>query len=98
MFDEAVEKVGGAFQLTVLLQKRVRELVRGATPLISVDSNMHPIDIALREVMEDKISLKPSGAVEEVIEPESIADEPKAPSEKKEKKKSKDKKKDTVAF
>lgn len=57
MYDRAIEKVGGAFKLTVLIQKRVREIIRGASPLVPVTPEMSPIDIALREVLEDKINL-----------------------------------------
>ena len=32
VIDELEEKVGGRFQLTALLQKRIRELVAGAPP------------------------------------------------------------------
>jgi DNA-directed RNA polymerase subunit omega len=57
MYERAIEKLGGAFKLTVLVQKRVREIIRGASPLVPVTSDMSPIDIALREIMEDKIGL-----------------------------------------
>ena len=57
IYHEAAEKVGGKFKLTVLLQKRVRELVKGGMqPLVTVEPKASPIDIALREVMENKIS------------------------------------------
>lgn len=57
MYERAIEKLGGAFKLTVLVQKRVREIIRGASPLVPVTSDMSPIDIALKEVLEDKIGL-----------------------------------------
>jgi DNA-directed RNA polymerase subunit omega len=56
-YDRAIEKVGGAFRLSVLLQKRVRELVRGARPLVEVVERDSPIDIALREVLQDKVAV-----------------------------------------
>lgn len=55
MFDQAIEKVGSKFKLTVLLQKRVRELVAGAQPLIKVEGQQSPINIALQEVMQDMV-------------------------------------------
>ncbi|HLG42826.1 MAG TPA: DNA-directed RNA polymerase subunit omega [Planctomycetota bacterium] len=57
MYERAIEKMGGAFKLTVLLQKRVREIIRGASPLVPVTPELSPIDIALREILEDKIGL-----------------------------------------
>lgn len=56
-YDRAIEKVGGAFRLSVLLQKRVRELVRGARPLVEMTERDSPIDIALREVLTDKVGI-----------------------------------------
>lgn len=61
-YDKAAAKIGGAFRLTVLLQKRVRELVRGARPLVSSLASDSPVDIALREVLDDKVELVTSGA------------------------------------
>ena len=53
---ELSQKAGGVFKLTVLLQKRVQELIRGAPKLI--DSETHDVlSIALKEVEEGKITL-----------------------------------------
>lgn len=60
----AAEKVGGNFKLCVLLQKRVRQLVGGSPPLVKVTADMSPIDIALDEVIEGKISLSDRFEVE----------------------------------
>lgn len=54
--DQAVEKAGGRFKLSVLLHKRVRELVRGATPLIPIEGKMNPMDIAMREILQEKLA------------------------------------------
>ena len=48
--------VGGRFKLCVLLQKRVHELVKGAPKLVDQNSR-NLIDIALEEVIQNKISL-----------------------------------------
>jgi DNA-directed RNA polymerase subunit omega len=55
---EVIEKVGGRFKLTTLLEKRYRELLFGARPLVDVDSE-DPMDILIAEVVEDKIELVP---------------------------------------
>jgi DNA-directed RNA polymerase subunit K/omega len=59
---EAKKKIGNTFALTVLLQKRCQELVRGAQKLVEVDAKS-PIDIALEEVLQGKIWLgdRPAG-------------------------------------
>lgn len=54
---ELSNKVGGLFKLTVLLQKRIRELVNGAPKLVEMQTDDF-IQIALREVEEEKISLE----------------------------------------
>lgn len=54
---ELSEKTGGVFKLTVLLQKRVQELIRGASKL--VDTPTHDVlAIALQELAEGKITLE----------------------------------------
>ena len=54
--EQIVEKVGGRFKLSTLLQKRIVQLNRGSKPL--VDSAGHDnLHIAIREVMEERIYL-----------------------------------------
>jgi len=53
---ELADKVGGLFRLTVLLQKRVRELVGGAPKLVATEEE-NPIRIAMLEVEQDAIEL-----------------------------------------
>jgi len=63
-------KVGGLFKLTVLIQKRIRELVNGAPKLVETDSE-DPIEIALLEVEQEKISLEKMSEEEAVGDGES---------------------------
>ncbi|HEX5136039.1 MAG TPA: DNA-directed RNA polymerase subunit omega [Planctomycetota bacterium] len=44
--------------MTSILQKRVRELVQGARPLVETDKT-RPIDIALDELLENRLTLEP---------------------------------------
>ena len=55
---ELAEKTGGIFKLTVLIQKRVQELIRGAPRLVDMATS-DVLAIALKEVEEGKISLEP---------------------------------------
>jgi DNA-directed RNA polymerase omega subunit len=58
--EDLIAKVGGRFMLVALIQKRVRELKRGARPLVRVDTaNPSMKEIALQEIWEGKISLQP---------------------------------------
>ena len=64
--EVAKRMVGGSFRLSVLLQKRIIELVRGAPPVIeNSERERGPIEVALREILESKISL-------EMIKPEEF--------------------------
>jgi DNA-directed RNA polymerase subunit K/omega len=53
---ELADKVGGLFRLTVLLQKRVAELVTGSPKLVDTKET-NPIRIAMLEVEADAIDL-----------------------------------------
>ena len=57
--------VNGSFEKTVLLQKRIRQLVRGDAPLFDAELERieNPIEIALVEIERGLIDL-----VEEVVE------------------------------
>jgi len=54
----ASDMVGGTFKLTALLQKRVVELMRGDPKLVEGRFD-NLIEIALQEVLEEKIELIP---------------------------------------
>lgn len=61
-WDRAKEKVGNTFELTVLIQKRVRELVKERQRPLVETGHRNPIHIALEEVLQDKIYLAPPPA------------------------------------
>lgn len=54
--EEATLKMGGRFKLTVLIQKRLLELKRGAPKLVEANYE-DPIDIILDEILADKLTL-----------------------------------------
>jgi DNA-directed RNA polymerase subunit omega len=54
--DEIVNKVGGRFKLTALIQKRMLELMDGARPLVD-PGNMTPLEVVIQEVLQDKIAI-----------------------------------------
>ena len=55
--DEVVNKVGGRFKLTALIQKRMLELMEGARPLIEPKDGMTDLEIVIQEILEDKIAI-----------------------------------------
>ena len=69
--EMAKRRVGGSFRLSVLLQKRIIELVRGAPPVVDqADRERSPIEVALREILEGKIDLEmiPEEEFERLVE------------------------------
>ena len=65
---DIVNKVGGRFKLSALIQKRMIELMEGSRPLIEDTEGMSPMEIVVQEIKQDKITLDLTG------------DEPKAPA------------------
>jgi len=51
---DLINKMGGRFRFTALVQKRWRELLFGARPLIE-PGDMTQLEIAIREIAEGKI-------------------------------------------
>lgn len=54
---EIVNKVGGRFKLTALVQRRMQELLAGARPLIDDTENMTQMEIVIQEILQDKITI-----------------------------------------
>ncbi len=61
--EELFKKIGGSFKLAVLIQKRMLELMQGARPLVP-RKGMTDLELAIREIRENKITLVPPGADE----------------------------------
>ena len=59
--DEIVNKVGGRFKLTALIQKRMLELMDGARPLID-RGNMTDLELVVQEILQDKIAIDYEGS------------------------------------
>jgi len=53
---ELIDKVGGRFKLTALIQKRLDELVQGARPLIEDADGKTMLEIVVQEILQDKIT------------------------------------------
>jgi DNA-directed RNA polymerase subunit omega len=59
--DEIVNKVGGRFKLTALIQKRMLELMDGARPLVDRD-DLTDLEVVVQEVLQDKIAIDYEGS------------------------------------
>ncbi len=55
--EEIVNKVGGKFKLTALIQKRMVELIQGARPLVERKKGMTDMELVIQEILEDKIGI-----------------------------------------
>ncbi len=60
--EEIVNKVGGRFKLSTIIQKRMVALNRGARPLVEIPTK-NLMKIVIQEILEDKIYLDRSGNV-----------------------------------
>jgi len=58
--EEIVNKVGGRFKLSTLIQKRMVALNTGARPLVDMRTN-DKMAIVLQEILQDKIYLDTTG-------------------------------------
>ena len=63
--DTIVNKVGGRFKLSTLVQKRLVALNKGARPLVDMRTS-DKLAIVIQEIMQDKIFLDNSGQVRTV--------------------------------
>ena len=65
--EEIVNKVGGRFKLSTLIQKRLVQLNQGSRALVSADTH-DKMSIVLQEIMQDKIVLNMQNQVQAVQE------------------------------
>ncbi len=54
--EKIINKVGGKFKLTALVQKRLEELLQGARPLIEDTEGKTLLEIVVQEILRDKIA------------------------------------------
>ncbi|MBN1806944.1 MAG: DNA-directed RNA polymerase subunit omega [Sedimentisphaerales bacterium] len=55
--EKIVNKVGGRFKLTALVQKRLSELLQGSRPLIENCEGRTMLEIVVQEILQEKISV-----------------------------------------
>jgi DNA-directed RNA polymerase subunit omega len=63
--EEIVNKVGGRFKLSTLIQKRLVQLNQGSRALVNVDTH-DKMSIVLQEIVQDKIMLNMDNEVEQL--------------------------------
>jgi DNA-directed RNA polymerase subunit omega len=55
--EELINKVGGKFKLTALIQRRLAELLQGGRPLITDTEGKTMLEIVIQEILQDKIAI-----------------------------------------
>jgi len=60
--ESIVNKVGGRFKLSTLIQKRLVALNGGSRPLVNIKSD-NKLEIVIQEIIQDKIYLDTSAEV-----------------------------------
>lgn len=79
--EKVVNKVGGRFKLSTLLQKRLVQLNQGSRPLVHVEQTdggiTDKMKIVLQEILQDKIFLDTSDEIRVTGEmPDLLDDRP----------------------
>jgi DNA-directed RNA polymerase subunit omega len=67
--DKVIEKVGGRFKLTALIQRRWVQLMQGERPMVD-PTGKNELEIIVQEILEGKIATR-SGEAEEEEEAEA---------------------------
>ena len=73
--EKIVNKVGGRFKLSTLIQKRLVQLNQGSRPLVNMKT-ADRMKIVLQEISQDKIYLDASSQVRITGDMPGIHDEP----------------------
>ena len=71
--EAIVNKVGGRFKLSTLIQKRLVQLNRGSRPLVDMNSDDR-MEIVIQEILQDKIFLTTSGELKVLSETADLGD------------------------
>lgn len=54
--DDIIDKMGGRFKLTSVIQKRWLELMRGARPFVDTAGKTE-MEVVIEEILQDKIGI-----------------------------------------
>ena len=63
--DEIINKIGGRFKLTALIQRRLVQLMHGERPMVET-RGLTAMEVVVKEILEGKI--KPRAGVDEAEE------------------------------
>lgn len=66
--DTIINKLGGRFKFTALIQHRLRELMDGSRPLVD-RAGRSDFEVAVQEVVEGKITYELTNVEEDAVAP-----------------------------
>lgn len=76
--EEIVNKVGGRFKLSTLIQKRLVQLNQGSRALVNIDTH-DKMSIVLQEIVQNKIFLNLDHEVEQADDLDAVIAAAEAP-------------------
>ncbi|TWT56106.1 DNA-directed RNA polymerase subunit omega [Allorhodopirellula solitaria] len=76
--EEIVNKVGGRFKLSTLIQKRLVQLNQGSRALVNIDTH-DKMSIVLQEIVQNKIFLNLDNDVEQADDLDTVVAAAEAP-------------------
>ena len=68
-----VNKVGGRFKLSTLIQKRLVQINRGSRALVEMNTD-DKMEVVIQEILQDKIYLTTSGELKVLSETADLGD------------------------
>ena len=74
--EEIINKVGGRFKLSTLIQKRIVQLKQGSRVLIDTNGSEDQMRIVLQEILQDKIFLDENDEIQVARDAEPVTDVP----------------------
>lgn len=74
--EEIINKVGGRFKLSTLIQKRIVQLKQGSRVLIDAKGSVDQMRIVLQEILQDKIFLDENDEIQVAPDAEPVTDVP----------------------
>ena len=74
--EEIINKVGGRFKLSTLIQKRILQLKQGSRVLVDASGNEDQMRLVLQEILQDKIFLDENDEVQVSPDAEPVTDVP----------------------
>lgn len=74
--EEIINKVGGRFKLSTLIQKRIVQLKQGSRVLIDTNGSEDQMRVVLQEILQDKIFLDENDEVQLAPDAEPVTDVP----------------------